>query len=78
MPTRRNTCWRPQCLHHRRIYGALRIIAAGYRELPTPVVIKGDGTKDQFRWIHELVLAASPNFFSITRAVSVAPTLIIE
>jgi hypothetical protein len=26
------------------------------------VVIKGDGTEEQFRRIHELVLATSPNF----------------
>ena len=28
--------------------------------------------------IHELVLATSPNFYNVSRAVAVAPTLIIE
>jgi hypothetical protein len=42
------------------------------------VVIKGDGTEEQLRRIHEHVLATSPNFYNITRAVQVTPTLIIE
>jgi len=42
------------------------------------VVIKGDGTEAQFQRIHELVLATSPNFYNITRAIRVAPALIIE
>jgi hypothetical protein len=41
-------------------------------------VIKGDGTEEQFRRIYDLVLATSPNFYNITRAIQVAPTLIIE
>jgi hypothetical protein len=53
-------------------------IVAGYRELRTQVVIKGDGTEEQFRRIHERVLATSPNFHNITRAIKVAPTLIIS
>jgi hypothetical protein len=42
------------------------------------VVIKGDGTEEQFRQIYELVLATSPNFYNVTCAVQAAPTLIIE
>jgi hypothetical protein len=42
------------------------------------VVIKGDGTEKQFRRIHELVLATSPNFYNVIRAIQVTPTLIIE
>lgn len=53
-------------------------IAAGFRELNTRVVIAGDGTKEQFRKIHELVLATSPIFYNVSRAVAVAPKLIIE
>jgi hypothetical protein len=41
-------------------------------------VIKGDGTEKQFRRIHELVLATSPNLYNVIRAIHVAPTLIIE
>jgi hypothetical protein len=55
-----------------------KAVAAGYRELQSTVVVKGDGTEEQFRKIHEMVLATSPIFYNITCAVPVAPTLIIE
>lgn len=62
----------------RGFFGLDPTIAPGYRELYTRVVIKGDRTEEQFRRIHERVLATSPNFYNITRAVQGAPTLIIE
>ena len=62
----------------RGFFGLDPAIAAGYRELRTRVVIAGDGTEQQFRKIHELVLATSPNFYNVTRPVPVAPELIIE
>jgi uncharacterized OsmC-like protein len=62
----------------RGFFGLDPSIAPGYRELRTRVVIKGDGSEDQLRKIHELVLATSPNFYNLTRAVAVVPSLIIE
>ena len=62
----------------RGFFGLDPSIAPGYRELRTRVVIKGDGSEDQLRKIHELVLATSPNFYNVTRAVAVVPSLIIE
>jgi uncharacterized OsmC-like protein len=62
----------------RGFFGLDPAIPAGYPELRSRVVIKGDGTEEQFRKIHELVLATSPNFYNLTRAVPVAPALIIE
>jgi len=62
----------------RGFFGIEPNVAAGYRELHSTVVIKGDGTEEQFRKIHEMVLATSPNFYNITRAVRVAPELTIE
>ena len=62
----------------RGFFGIEPNVAAGYRELHSTVVIKGDGTEEQFRKIHEMVLATSPNFYNLTRAVSVAPELTIE
>ena len=62
----------------RGFFGLDPSIAPGYRELRTRVVIKGDGSEAQLRKIHELVLATSPNFYNVSRAVPVAPTLIIE
>ena len=62
----------------RGFFGLDPQVAAGYRELRSRVVVKGDGTQEQFRKIHDLVLATSPNFYNITRAVRVAPELTIE
>ena len=62
----------------RGFFGLDPSVAPGYRELRTRVVIKGDGTEEQLRKIHEMVLATSPNFYNVTRAVAVVPSLIIE
>jgi uncharacterized OsmC-like protein len=62
----------------RGFFGLDPAVAAGYRELQSRVVVKGDGTKEQFRKIHEMVLATSPNFYNITRAVRMMPELTIE
>jgi uncharacterized OsmC-like protein len=61
----------------RGFFGLDPTIAAGYRELPTRVMIKGDGTEDQFRWIHELVLATS-QFLQHHARCQRSPTLIVE
>ena len=62
----------------RGLFGLDPAVAAGYRELQSRVVIKGDGTEEQFRKIHNMVLATSPNFYNITQAVRVAPELTVE
>jgi len=62
----------------RGFFGLDPAVAPGYCQLRTQVVIAGDGTEAQFRKIHELVLATSPNFYNVTRPVPVAPTLTIE
>jgi len=62
----------------RGFFGLDPNVAAGYRELRSTVVVKGDGTEEQFRKIHDMVLATSPNFYNISRAVQVASELTIE
>ena len=62
----------------RGFFGLDATVAAGYQELRSTVVIKGDGTEEQFRKIHDMVLATSPNFYNITHAVRVASELTIE
>ena len=62
----------------RGFFGLDPAVAAGYRELQSRVVVKGNGTEEQFRKIHEMVLATSPNFYNINRAIPVVPALIIE
>jgi uncharacterized OsmC-like protein len=62
----------------RGFFGLDPAVPAGYRELSSRVVIQGDGTEEQFQKIHQMVLATSPNFFNITRAIRVTPELTIE
>ena len=62
----------------RGFFGLDPAVPAGYRELQSRVVIRGDGTEEQFQNIHQMVLATSPNFFNITRAIRVVPELTIE
>jgi hypothetical protein len=62
----------------RGFFGLDPAVASGYQELRSRVVIKGDGTEEQFRKIHELVLTTSPNFYNVTRAVPVTAALMIE
>jgi uncharacterized OsmC-like protein len=49
----------------------------GYDSLSYTVTIKGDGTPGQFEKIHKMVMATSPNFSNISRAVTLNPTLVI-
>lgn len=53
-------------------------IKPGYRELTYTVRIKGDGTPEQFREIHEAVMATSPNFSNLASPVKMVPKLIVE
>jgi uncharacterized OsmC-like protein len=62
----------------RGFFGLDPAVPAGYRELSSRVVIQGDGSEEQFQKIHQMVLATSPNFFNITRAIRVVPELIVE
>jgi uncharacterized OsmC-like protein len=50
----------------------------GYDSLTYTVNIKGDGTPEQFQKIHRMVMATSPNFANLSRAVALNPTLVVE
>jgi uncharacterized OsmC-like protein len=50
-------------------------VKPGYDKLHYTVRIKGDGTAEQFREIHENVLKTSPNYFNVTRPIPVEATL---
>ncbi len=50
----------------------------GYDSLSYTVSIKGDGSTEQFEKIHQMVMATSPNFANISRAVALNPTLVVE
>lgn len=53
-------------------------VPAGYEKLSYVVRIKGNGTKEQFAEIHETVMATSPNFYNVSKAVTLKPTLVVE
>jgi uncharacterized OsmC-like protein len=53
-------------------------VPSGYENLSYIVRIKGSGTKKQFAEIHEAVMATSPNFYSVSRPVTLKPTLVVE
>jgi len=44
-------------------------VIPGYERLSYTVRIKGDGTADQFREIHETVMKTSPNYFNLSRPI---------
>jgi uncharacterized OsmC-like protein len=53
-------------------------VPQGYETLNYTVRIKGNGTKEQFAEIHHAVMATSPNFYNMSRAVALKPALVVE
>jgi uncharacterized OsmC-like protein len=53
-------------------------VPPGYESLSYTVRIKGSGTKAEFAEIHEAVMATSPNFYNVSRPVTLKPTLVVE
>jgi uncharacterized OsmC-like protein len=53
-------------------------VPPGYENLRTAVRIKGSGTKQEFAEVHQAVMATSPNFYNVSRAVVLRTTLVVE
>jgi len=53
-------------------------VSRGYDKLRYTVRIKGDATQEQFVEIHEAVMETSPNFYNLSRRVSLKPNLVVE
>ena len=53
-------------------------VPPGYERLSYVVRIKGSGTDEEFAEIHAAVMAISPNFYNVSQAVALKPTLIVE
>ena len=53
-------------------------VKPGYESLRYVVRIAGNGTREQFREIHENVIKTSPNYFNVSRPVRLDATLRIE
>ncbi len=52
-------------------------VPSGYESLSCTVHIKGNATGKQFAEVHEAVMATSPNFYNLSRPVTLNPTLIV-
>jgi uncharacterized OsmC-like protein len=53
-------------------------VPPGYETLRYVVRIKGSGTVEEFAQIHEAVMATSPNFYNVSRPITLKPTLVVE
>jgi len=53
-------------------------VPRGYEKLNYTVRIKGNGTSEQFAEVHQAVMATSPNFYALSRPVTLKPTLVVE
>jgi len=53
-------------------------VRPGYEKIHYVVRMKGNGTKEQFREVHENVLKTSPNYFNISKPIAVEATLEAE
>lgn len=53
-------------------------VKPGYDELKYVVRLRGNGMPEQYREVHETVMATSPNFFNISNPVRLRPRLVVE
>lgn len=53
-------------------------VPPGYENLSYIVRIKGNGSKEQFAEVHKAVMATSPNFYNVSRPVTLKPALVVE
>ena len=53
-------------------------VKPGYDEIRLTIRIKGNGTPQQFQEVHEIVQATSPNYFNLSRPVTLKPELVVE
>jgi uncharacterized OsmC-like protein len=59
----------------RGFLGLSDAVAPGYENVDYEVLIKGDGTPEQFEEIHQNVMKTSPNYFNISRPIRLTGTL---
>ena len=53
-------------------------VPAGYETLRYTVRLKGGGTPEQYREIHETVIRTSPNYFNMSRPIRIEAKLEVE
>ena len=58
--------------------GLERNVPAGYRTIRSTIQLNGGASNDEFRRIHDMVRATSPNYYNVTWLVYLTSTLVIE
>jgi hypothetical protein len=53
-------------------------VRPGYESIQYTVRIKGNGTPEQFRTIHETVIKTSPNYFNVSQPIRLDADLVVE
>ena len=53
-------------------------IIPGYNELKYKVMLKGNGTPEQYEEVHKAVVATSPNYYNISQAIKLNTELVFE
>jgi uncharacterized OsmC-like protein len=53
-------------------------VRPGYESIQYTVRIRGNGTPEQFRQIHETVCRTSPNYFNVSRPIRLDAELVVE
>ena len=53
-------------------------VRPGYESIQYTVRIKGNGTPEQFRKIHETVIKTSPNYFNVSQPIRLDAELVVE
>ena len=53
-------------------------VRPGYEKIHYIVHIRGDGTPEQFRDIHETVMKTSPNYFNLAKPITIEAELRVE
>jgi len=62
----------------RGFLGIDKNVIPGYKELKYKVRLKGNGTREQYKEVHEAVVATSPNYYNISHAIKLNTELIFE
>jgi uncharacterized OsmC-like protein len=53
-------------------------VPPGYEAIHYTVRIKGNGTPEQFRKIHDTVIKTSPNYFNVSRPIRIDADLVVQ
>ena len=68
----------PTCAATNASRSAALSVRPGYESIQYTVRIKGDGTPEQFRQIHDTVCRTSPNYFNVSRPIRLDAELVVE